>query len=280
MTPKKVVWRFVIFTAIMLVAVIATWNLQLGGPTTLGMTAEAETEGSATAVDTAEQSPASLNGLVFEPISNEPSSSATTPLNKRMYVIGDTVRERGTPSTDGSVLKTWQAGEAVQVVGEKNGWYLLDDGGYVRADLLVESLDQVVAHVREQHPDLIVVSKSTQKVEYWIYDRLVASGDCVTGDVLKGHDTPIGLYWVTSREVGKTLYGEDGTPFPTDWYMGLSIGDSYGLHNAPWRIEEWMFGGSNYKGSGSRGCINCPDDLALRIYAECRVGLTYVLILP
>ena len=273
MTPKK--WFFVLLFVAVVITVAVVLDLQLnGGASIPGFNAGMPVDSATTT-----EEPTASTGLVFEPIPVPAATPAVRPLNEQMFVLGDHVRERGMASTDGSILKVWEAGEAVRVVGEKNGWYLLDDGGYVRADLLTKNFGDIVPHMLEQHSDLIVVFKSAQRVEYWYDNQLVVSGDCVTGDTLKGYDTPIGLYWITSRETGKTLVA-DGIEYPTDWYCAFNAGNGYmGFHNAPWR--HGIFGGNQYKtGSGSHGCVNCPDDLAATIYAACKVGLTYVLILP
>lgn len=213
---------------------------------------------------------------VKEPVFVEMRAIETPPASteKTMYVLGDHVNERETPSTDSAVLNFYCAGETVTIVGKTGDWYQIKDGGYIYQDLLTENYDDIVPHFLETYQDLIVTHISHgQKTEYWYYGECIASGYCVTGDAYAS-PTPIGLYWITSRQTDVDMYGNPD--WHSDWACYFNGLIAY--HNAPWR--HGSFGGTIYQGGGSHGCINCSDELAEAIFNHCRVGYTYVLILP
>lgn len=198
----------------------------------------------------------------------------STPTRQTMYIIGDHVNRREQANTDSAVLGFYSAGEMVEVISRDGDWYEIAEGGYIRQDLLTDNYDDIVPHFQETYQDLVVTHISHgQRTEYWYYGELIASGDCITGDAYE-HPTPIGLYYITSRQVDVDMYDDPG--LHADYFC--TFNGQIGYHNAPWR--QGVFGGTIYKGAGSHGCINCPDDLAKAIYDHCRVGYTYVLILP
>ena len=191
-----------------------------------------------------------------------------------MYVLGDYVNRREQTNTDSAVLGYYLAGETVEVTGKSGDWYEIAEGGYIREDLLTDNYDDIVPHFLETYQDLIVTHISHgQRTEYWYYGKCIASGDCVTGDA-HDHPTPIGLYYITSKQTDIDMYGDPD--LHADYFCAFN--GLIGYHNAPWR--QGSFGGTIYKGAGSHGCINCPDDLAKAIYDHCSVNYTYVLILP
>ncbi len=54
-------------------------------------------------------------------------------------VTGDTVRMRTQPSLDGNIIRTYDYGETMAVIGINNGWYKLVNGsnvGYMRSDYI------------------------------------------------------------------------------------------------------------------------------------------------
>ena len=207
-----------------------------------------------------------------EPVYLEQKVEVTPPsfMAHTLYVLGDHVNERERPNTDALVLNYYCAGEVVEVVDKTGDWYQLSSGGYIREDLLTDDYDAIVPHFLETYQDLIVTHISHgQRTEYWYYGEMIASGDCVTGDAYKS-PTPPGLYWITSRQTDVDQYKDSD-----DWFC--TFNGLIGYHNAVWR---WGFGGEIYKGMGSAGCVNCTNELAKAIFDHCRVGYTYVLILP
>ena len=165
-----------------------------------------------------------------------------------MFILGDHVFERREPIVGAMTVRSYSAGETVTVVGETDGWYQLEDGGFIRADLLTDNLDEIVSHFQETYPDIIVTYLSQQKTEYWYFGSLIASGDVVTGDAYES-PTPIGLYYITSRQMDVDTYPSD------DWFC--TFNGQIGYHNAPWR---WVFGGEEKEGHRS-SCFCLQEQL-------------------
>lgn len=117
----------------------------------------------------------------------------------------------------------------------------------------------------------IDVSIDEQKIYLYDYDKLVVSGDVVTGfkDI---SDTPTGKYKVYSMETERTLTGCDEygnivyTSYVDYW---MPFFGNYGIHDAQWRDE---FGGEIYKTNGSHGCVNVEHDIMQKIFYYSDVG--------
>ncbi|MBR6097903.1 L,D-transpeptidase family protein [Candidatus Saccharibacteria bacterium] len=194
-------------------------------------------------------------------------------MDKTMYVCGDHVNERAEMNTNCQIVRQLLAGEAVTVVGQIGDWYMLGNGDYVSADYLVETYDEAIARMHENHRDLIVCSISRQEVQYWYYGQMIASGKCVTGDAVKS-PTPLGLYWITSRQTDVDLMGDDG--LHADYFC--TFNGQIGFHDAVWNPTD--FGGSYYLTAGSHGCVRCEYNLAQAIFENCVVNQTAVLVMP
>lgn len=102
----------------------------------------------------------------------------------------------------------------------------------------------------------------------WFYKNgsLVIEGDIVSGDVRRGLKTPAGVYKLNYKRRYAILRGP-GYTAPVDYWMPFNGG--IGIHDAAWRRK---FGGEIYKTDGSHGCINCPYNLAKKIYENIDVG--------
>jgi hypothetical protein len=100
------------------------------------------------------------------------------------------------------------------------------------------------------------------KQHIWFYKNgtLIVQGDVVTGDVSKNYSTPTGVYILKYKEKNATLKGE-GYSVPVNVFMPFNGG--IGIHGAWWKKS---FGGSVYLTNGSHGCINAPDNLAMKIF--------------
>ncbi len=191
-------------------------------------------------------------------MTTETSSDNIVLMDKTMYVCGDHVNERTEMNTDCKVARQLLAGEAVTVVGQVGDWYMLGNGD---------------ARMHENHRDLIVCSISRQEVQYWYYGQMIASGKCVTGDAVKS-PTPLGLYWITSRQSDINLMGDDG--LHADYFC--TFNGQIGFHDAVWNPTD--FGGSYYLTAGSHGCVRCEYNLAQAIFENCVVNQTAVLVMP
>ncbi|MBO4855373.1 L,D-transpeptidase family protein [Candidatus Saccharibacteria bacterium] len=192
--------------------------------------------------------------------------------NLPMYVLGDHVRERAEPNTDSLIMGEHSAGDLVIVTARHGDWYELTNGNYIRGDLLSADFQDIVPHYLESYKDLIVVSISNQKVDYWYYDEIIATGSCVTGHA-NNSPTPTGLYAIESKN---TNFDMNGNPNNHVQYASFFNG-GIAFHDASWRTH---FGGDIYKTNGSHGCVNMKLDMAQFIYEHSRKGYTYVLVLP
>ncbi|OPJ57643.1 L,D-transpeptidase family protein [Clostridium oryzae] len=102
----------------------------------------------------------------------------------------------------------------------------------------------------------------------WFYKNgsLIAQGDVVTGNVSENHSTPAGVYSVKYKQRNAILKGQ-GYSSPVSFWMPFNGG--IGMHDANWRR---VFGGSIYKIKGSHGCVNCPYNLAKKIFYNIDAG--------
>ena len=131
------------------------------------------------------------------------------------------------------------------------------------------------AREKGRHVD---VNLSTQYARLYDSDgSIVWESSIVSGDSSEGDDTPTGTYSIRARQTDQTLIGadRDGDGEPdykshVTYWMPF-IGNSVGLHDAPWRSR---FGGSIYQTNGSHGCVNLPPDAAAELYSLVRVGDT------
>lgn len=92
---------------------------------------------------------------------------------------------------------------------------------------------------------------------------------------LPSKPTPTGIYKINQKKSPETLIG---LPLPgqtepeyrtTVTYWMPFVGNSVGLHDAPWQSS---FGGSTWLTSGSHGCINLPPGAAATLYSICNTG--------
>lgn len=102
----------------------------------------------------------------------------------------------------------------------------------------------------------------------WFYKNgsLITEGPIVTGNVRAGNSTPSGVYVLKYKQRDTILRGRDYAS-PVSFWMPFNGG--IGIHDATWRNT---FGGDIYKTNGSHGCINCPYDLAQKIYNNISPG--------
>ena len=199
--------------------------------------------------------------------------SGNSTVGRTMLVAGDHVNQRADASTNSQIQLQRLAGEAVTVVGQVGDWYKLDNGDYISVDYLVDTYDEVIARMHENHQDLIAVSISRQQVQYWYYGEMIASGKIVSGDP-NNSPTPLGLYWITSRQTDVNLMGDEGKH--ADFFC--TFNGQIGFHDAVWNPTD--FGGTYYQTAGSHGCIRCEYELAKAIFEHCRVNYTAVLVMP
>lgn len=116
------------------------------------------------------------------------------------------------------------------------------------------------------------VEVNLSKQHLWFYKEgsLVVEGDVVTGNVSAGNGTPAGVYMLKYKEKDATLKGE-GYASKVKFWMPFNGG--IGLHDASWRPS---FGGTLYMNEGSHGCVNCPSEVAEKIFNNIESGTAVV----
>ena len=125
----------------------------------------------------------------------------------------------------------------------------------------------------------IDVDRTEQYARFYDEDgNVIWETDLVTGQPNLGHETPEGVWFVTSKETNTQLRGpEDAEGNPewisyVDFWMGV-VGNRVGLHNAPWRGS---FGGDIYTWNGSHGCINMSYEAAQELFNLVEIGVPVV----
>ena len=112
----------------------------------------------------------------------------------------------------------------------------------------------------------IIVTKSTQTLDYYEKGVLVFSSPVVTGD---DYDTPLGSYAVNNKMPRARLVGPNNEwDVYVNWWIAF-IGGSHGFHDSSWRTE---FGGNVWKYNPTHGCINLPRDKAYELYEWVEIG--------
>lgn len=106
----------------------------------------------------------------------------------------------------------------------------------------------------------VEIDIANQMVYVYSKGELKVSTPTVTGNVSKGHDTPISIDPLNYKTTNAVLRGP-GYASPVKYWMPFNGG--VGLHDANWRTE---FGGDIYKTNGSHGCINLPPEVAKEVY--------------
>jgi hypothetical protein len=121
------------------------------------------------------------------------------------------------------------------------------------------------------------VEISIEAQHVWCYKdgKLVVEGDCVTGNLSKGYDTPSGSVWaIDAKKSPATLGTLDtmGYSSPVTYWMPFT--GNVGMHDADgWRSK---YGGTIYKTNGSHGCVNLPKSVAEVIYKTVEIGTAVI----
>lgn len=122
----------------------------------------------------------------------------------------------------------------------------------------------------------VEVDIRSQKLWLYINGRCKMRSAVVTGDVKRHYDTEKGVYSITYKESPSTLTGvnSNGSAYSSDVKYWMPFNGNQGLHDAPWRMT---FGGSEYEGNGSHGCVNCPVKTAKVLYDNVKAGFPVVI---
>lgn len=111
----------------------------------------------------------------------------------------------------------------------------------------------------------IEVSIHHQRIWVYVDGECVLNDDVTTGEITTGNPhtiTNCGVFKLSYKTKNVTLRGSDYEE-PVSYWMPFDGG--IGFHDATWR-EDWEFGGENYMGNGSHGCINMRLGSAAILY--------------
>lgn len=121
----------------------------------------------------------------------------------------------------------------------------------------------------------VEVSISAQHLWYYINGQLFIESDVVTGDVNEGMGTATGVFPLAFKESPATLRGGEGKKkYVTKVQYWMPFYEGQGLHDAWWKS---VFGGNEYMGNGSHGCVNLPPSVAESIYNNIVPGTAIVI---
>lgn len=113
----------------------------------------------------------------------------------------------------------------------------------------------------------------TSQVLYYYEDGVLAfTTNVVTGNLSSGSGTPTGVYYIRGKATDVNLVGADYVSH-VDYWMNF-IGNSYGIHDADWRVS---FGGTIYLTNGSHGCVNVPPSVMGELYDMVEIGTPVIL---
>lgn len=121
----------------------------------------------------------------------------------------------------------------------------------------------------------VEVSISAQHLWYYIDGGLFIESDVVTGDTTLGQDTATGVFPLAFKESPSTLRGGEGKKkYVTKVQYWMPFYEGQGLHDAWWKS---VFGGTEYIGNGSHGCVNLPPSVAETIYYNIEPGTAIII---
>ena len=121
----------------------------------------------------------------------------------------------------------------------------------------------------------VEVSLGAQHLWYYVNGELLIESDVVTGDVTQGMGTATGVFPLAFKESPATLRGGEGKKkYVTKVQYWMPFYEGQGLHDAWWKT---VFGGNEYMGNGSHGCVNLPTSVAETIFNNIEPGTAIVI---
>lgn len=121
----------------------------------------------------------------------------------------------------------------------------------------------------------VEVSIGSQHMWYYLNGALFLESDVVTGDVTLDQGTASGVFPLAFKESPATLKGGEGKKkYTTKVQYWMPFYEGQGLHDAWWKT---VFGGEEYKGNGSHGCVNLPSSVAETLYNNIVPGTPIVI---
>ncbi|MDO5133135.1 MAG: L,D-transpeptidase [Eubacteriales bacterium] len=121
----------------------------------------------------------------------------------------------------------------------------------------------------------VEVNLSAQHMWYYLNGVLIVESDVVTGDVTKDMSTSTGVFPLAFKESPSILRGGEGKErYETEVQYWMPFYSGQGLHDASWKT---VFGGTEYIGNGSHGCVNLPPWVAEVLYYNIVPGTAVIL---
>lgn len=117
----------------------------------------------------------------------------------------------------------------------------------------------------------IEVDMGSQHLYYYEDGECILDAPIVTGDMMRGRDTPSMVCYVYAKQKNRTLRGSGYASFVKYW---MPVKGGIGIHDARWRDT---FGGEIYKTKGSHGCINTPEETMAQLYERTEIGTPVVM---
>ena len=110
---------------------------------------------------------------------------------------------------------------------------------------------------------------------YYIDGALFVESDVVTGDVTLDQGTATGVFPLAFKQSPSILRGGEGKKkYETKVQYWMPFYEGQGLHDAWWKS---VFGGSEYIGNGSHGCVNLPPSVAETVYNNIVPGTAIII---
>ena len=158
-----------------------------------------------------------------------------------------------------------KSGEKAQIMED-----LESDETEIEREIVFEQTAFVDSFTDDIGDTYIELDYTNQHMYYYVDGELVLDSDIVSGTMSNDNGSPDGVFKINYKERNAVLEGE-GYSSPVDYFMPFAY--NVGLHDASWRST---FGGTYYLTSGSRGCINLPDETAAELFELVEIGTPVV----
>ncbi|MGN1121961.1 MAG: L,D-transpeptidase family protein [Eubacteriales bacterium] len=168
-------------------------------------------------------------------------------------------------------------GETIQIENGDYGWWMNKNETTAKLIRAIKKHEDKTIHPvylqkaasygkRDYGNTYVEVDLGSQYLYCYVDGELVLTSYFVSGDPYTGHATPGGIYSVTYKQRNHRMVGADYDVFTYYW---MPFNGNIGFHDATWRGS---FGGSQYLGNGSHGCINMPYSKAQALYSYVEAG--------
>ncbi|MDO5294579.1 MAG: peptidoglycan binding domain-containing protein [bacterium] len=172
-------------------------------------------------------------------------------------------------------------GKTITTQGGDYGWWLNANGELKEILECIKNGEQkdkqpVYIQTAVQYGDndlgdsYVEINLSAQHLFVYKDGKKVLETDFVSGSVVKGYETPAGVFPIQYKETDATLKGQ-GYNTPVKYWMPFNR--NIGMHDASWKSS---FGGSQFINNGSHGCINLPPAMAEKIFGYVEKGMPVV----